>query len=67
MRARKTLAGENPDVNKPKTPSLFDLRADELARRLAREHTDALLDDALSDTFPASDPIAIPSPGQVSR
>lgn len=24
-----------------------------------REHVDALLDEALSDTFPASDPVAI--------
>lgn len=31
----------------------------ELDRRGAREHTEALLDEALNETFPASDPIAI--------
>ncbi len=28
-------------------------------RRIAREQTEALLDEALSETFPASDPVAI--------
>ncbi len=32
-----------------------DVRAD----RVARSHLDALLDEALQETFPASDPIAV--------
>ena len=34
-------------------------QARELDRCSARERTEALLDEALSETFPASDPIAI--------
>ena len=34
-------------------------QARELDRYSARERTEALLDEALSETFPASDPIAI--------
>jgi len=30
--------------------------------RAARAHLDALLDDALADTFPASDPVALLAP-----
>jgi hypothetical protein len=30
--------------------------------RAARAHLDALLDDALADTFPASDPVAMLTP-----
>ncbi|MEO6967144.1 MAG: hypothetical protein ABI132_01625 [Rhodanobacteraceae bacterium] len=32
-----------------------------LERHLARERTEVLLDEALGETFPASDPIAITS------
>ena len=38
---------------------LSEQQARERARRVAREHTEALLDEALGETFPASDPIAI--------
>lgn len=67
MAASKTPARESPHLTEPGTSILTDHRADELARRLAREHTEALLDEALSETFPASDPIAIPSPRQGSK
>lgn len=39
----------------------------ELARRVARRHTEVLLDEALDETFPASDPIAIASPKQDAK
>jgi hypothetical protein len=31
------------------------------------QHDEELLDEALTETFPASDPIAIPAPDEVTR
>ena len=34
--------------------------------QIARNHVDALLDEGLAETFPASDPVAVTSPGRVT-
>jgi len=44
----------------PQRQSAADRR--ESDARAAQAHLDALLDDALAATFPASDPIALPAP-----
>ena len=44
----------------PQRQSAADTR--ESNARAAHAHLDALLDEALAATFPASDPIALPAP-----
>ncbi|MEO7050233.1 MAG: hypothetical protein ABI128_01080 [Rhodanobacter sp.] len=39
--------------------AMSEPQARERDRRIAREHTEALLDEALNESFPASDPVAI--------
>lgn len=34
--------------------------------QIARDRVDALLDEGLAETFPASDPVAVTSPGRVT-
>ena len=43
----------------PEAADTADQQRHELDRRRAHEHTEDLLDEALDETFPASDPIAI--------
>jgi ankyrin repeat protein len=67
---RKLLkAGANPGIenHRGQTPLRVAvlLGRDDIYRLLARrreEHLERLLDQALADTFPASDPVAVSSP-----
>lgn len=43
----------------PKPEDMSEQQHQDLNRDSARERTEALLDEALKETFPASDPIAI--------
>lgn len=41
------------------TTAISEQQSYELERRIAREHAETLLDEALGETFPSSDPISI--------
>jgi hypothetical protein len=56
MRGRGA-AGENEMKSSPKHKPVKDDREE-----LAREHQEEALDDALRNTFPASDPVSIEQP-----
>jgi hypothetical protein len=43
------------------------MRSEHAATGSCAERREALLDDALDDTFPASDPPAITLPGRIDR
>ncbi len=47
-----------PDKNPP-APAAADSTADHATGDPAKDHLDALLEDALKDSFPASDPFSI--------
>lgn len=61
MPAKKTPDRESSHLTDLKTSIASEKRACDLERRIASEHTESLLDEALAETFPASDPIAITS------
>lgn len=47
------------NVKCPVVPETVTIAPSELSNRAKREHDESLLDDALRETFPASDPIAV--------
>jgi hypothetical protein len=56
---RFTNADHESPSDEAGAPLLPELPAD--------EHEEELLDEALVETFPASDPIAVPTPEDISR
>ncbi|MEO7062960.1 MAG: hypothetical protein ABI082_04195 [Dokdonella sp.] len=59
--ARRQLSG------RPESAEIAETQCHELARRSVIEHTEALLDEALNETFPASDPVAITTRNHTSK
>lgn len=49
------------------TRGMREQRACELDRRIAREESETLLDEALNESFPASEPVAITAQRHHSR
>jgi hypothetical protein len=53
------MTAQQPRDHSGSPPRQSAAAASEADERAARAHVDALLDEALADTFPASDPVAL--------
>ena len=64
MSAKKATVCESAHLAELKAAIASERQARELDHRIEREHTEALIDERLGETFSASNPIAIPSGNQ---
>lgn len=63
MHTTKETAMHTPRPNESKTGKSDPEQGSELVPQLPKdEHEEELIDEALTETFPASDPISIPVP-----